>query len=325
MMLSLMALLGAASLAAIMGFAIQRGATCTVAAVEELMHERKAQRLLGLMEASSWVGGGLLIAHSLGWLMQLPAGRVLGWQTVAGAALLGVGAFVNRACVFGAVARLASGEWAYLAAPFGFYLGCVAFAHLPHGASPPLLEGGSLVLQAPGWVAVWVACAMAWRVVAGVRAAGQNASLDERYHKRLLASAWSPGPATVVIGVAFLFLLLIAGAWAYTDVLAEWARGAMGANITRMLLLFALFGGAAWGGWTAGRFRFARPRPAQIARCLIGGALMGWGSQWIPGSNDGLILMGVPLLWPYAWVALLTMGASIAISIKLQRALALHG
>ena len=39
---------------------------------------------------------------------------------------------------------------------------------------------------------------------------------------------------------------------------------------------------------------------------------MGWGSPLIPGSNDGLILLGIPLLPPYAWLAFATMVLSIA-------------
>ena len=31
----------------------------------------------------------------------------------------------------------------------------------------------------------------------------------------------------------------------------------------------------------------------------------------IPGSNDGLILVGMPLLWPYAWLAIATMCLAI--------------
>ena len=49
-----------------------------------------------------------------------------------------------------------------------------------------------------------------------------------------------------------------------------------------------------------------------LLRCFSGGVLMGWGSLLIPGSNDGLILIGMPLLWPYAWVAFGTMCMTIA-------------
>jgi hypothetical protein len=46
---------------------------------------------------------------------------------------------------------------------------------------------------------------------------------------------------------------------------------------------------------------------------------MGWGSLLIPGGNDGLILLGLPLLRPYAWVAFATMGLSIALARLVQR------
>ena len=46
---------------------------------------------------------------------------------------------------------------------------------------------------------------------------------------------------------------------------------------------------------------------------------MGWGSLLIPGSNDGLILLGLPLLLPYAYLAFATMCATIGATM-----LALH-
>src|SRR5258706_332925 len=51
----------AAACAAVMGFAIQRGATCTVAAVDEVVGKRGFARLVSMFEASVWVAGGLLI------------------------------------------------------------------------------------------------------------------------------------------------------------------------------------------------------------------------------------------------------------------------
>ena len=47
---------------------------------------------------------------------------------------------------------------------------------------------------------------------------------------------------------------------------------------------------------------------------------MGLGSLLIPGSNDGLILIGIPLLRPYAWLALASMCLAIAAALVLQRA-----
>lgn len=281
--------------AALMGFAIQRGATCTVAAVDEVLTRRRVDRLLGMGEAALWVAGGLLAAKALDLLPAVPAGYAVSGWTVAGGMLLGFGAWLNRACVFGAIARLASGEWAYLATPLGYFVGCLAFGALVGAPRAQRLDEASPILAAPAsWPLV------AFLLFAGWRLAGAR------------ARAWTSHSATTVIGITFLFTLLIAGAWAYTDVLASLARG-MAAQVGVGLLLFAaLLAGAGWGGWAAGRWRPAWPGASALLRCFAGGALMSWGTLLIPGSNDGLILVGMPLLWPYAWVAFATMCLTIA-------------
>lgn len=302
----------AAALAALcawlMGAAIQRGATCTVAAVDELVEQRRATRLRSLLEASCWVAAGLLWLRA--WTMPIPMlpnpHALTGW-TVLGAALLGLGAFVNKACVFGAIARLGNGEWAYLATPPGFYLGCLSVGTLFPGAHPQSLPPGSLLWDAPGVVGPMLAVAALWRVASGWRDRPPESPW------------WTPHLATVSIGLSFLALLWLQGAWAYTDALAELARSGMGSHGARLALFACLLAGAMAGGWRAGLWRSRRVRAADVLRCLAGGVLMGWGSLLIPGSNDGLILLGLPLLWPYAWVAFATMLGVIALALCTQR------
>lgn len=288
--------------AALMGFAIQRGATCTVAAVDEVLTKRRATRLVALVEASVWVAGGLLVAQWLGVLPRMPPGFAIGGWTIVGGMLLGLGAFVDRACVFGAIARLGSGEWAYLLTPVGYGLGCATLGAVFAPMAPTPLARTSPVLQAPPLLAAAFGAFVLLRLLKPLRAGGGA------WRERI----WTPHAATTVIGVTFLVMLLLVGAWAYTDLLADLARGMAHSVVARTLLLLALFGGAAWGGWTAGRWRATRPTVAQALRCLAGGALMGWGTLLIPGSNDGLILIGMPLLWPYAWLAFATMCVTIA-------------
>jgi hypothetical protein len=306
----------AALCAATMGFAIQRGATCTVAAVEEVVTAGSCRRLAALSEAALWVAGALLVAQAAQWLPTMPPGYALGVWTIVGGALLGLGAFVNGACVFGAIARFGSGEWTYLLTPVGFYLGCIT---VPVVFAPPAaqkLAEGSPVLEAPAWLALLFLAFVVVRIgrplLAGVRAGGLRASVA--------STVWSPHAATTVIGITFVVMLLLVGSWAYTDVLVELARGMAGSIGARCLLLLALLLGAALGGWTAGRFRSTRISGRQVLRCLAGGVLMGWGSLLIPGGNDGLILVGMPLAWPYAWVAFLTMCATVAAALVLRRA-----
>ena len=200
-------------------------------------------------------------------------------------------AFVNRACVFGAIARLGSGEWAYVVTPVGFYVGCLSFGYVFGAPSQAKLPYGSPVLQASSWVALLFLGLMLWRLGRPLFAAQTDPaapSLLLRLRHALTMRIWSPHAATTVIGIAFFFMLLLVGAWAYTDVLAEAARGMANNLSARGLLLLALFLGALLGGWTAGRFRSARVSIAQLLKCFLGGLLMGWGSLLIPGGNDAV-------------------------------------
>lgn len=288
--------------AGLMGYAIQRGATCTVAAVDEIVNRRQATRLIAIIEASLWVTGGLLLASLIGVLAMQPVSyAVTGW-TVAGGVLLGQGAYINRACVFGAVARIGSGEWAYLMTPLGFFLGCWTFSVLGlQGARKS--DAASLVFAAPYWLIGLLTIFAIWRFWHLGSAIWQ---------KRFAAHVWSPHHATSVIGITFVIMLLTVGAWAYTDALAEIAHGMADMVGSRFILFLALFAGALLGGATAGRLTWQPPTVGGATRCLIGGVLMGWGSNLIPGGNDGLILIGLPLFFAYAWIAFATMCVTIA-------------
>ena len=318
----------AAVCAGLMGYAIQRGATCTVAAMDEVVRRRGFNRLASMLEASLWVVGGLLIAQALHLLPRMPAGYAITYVTVLGGALLGFGAYVNKACVFGAIARLGSGEWAYVVTPIGFYVGCMTFASVFPFPAQQKLAYGSPVLQAAPWVAALFAVLMIARLgwgFATLPTDAQHGSLPQRVARAFATRVWSPHAATTVIGITFFVMLLAVGAWAYTDVLAELARGMAGNLVARTLLLLALFGGAMLGGYTAGRFRSTPISATQLAKCFAGGVLMGWGSLLIPGGNDGLILVGIPLLWPYAWLAFFTMCVVIGIALVVEKSMIGHG
>ena len=303
-----------------MGFAIQRGATCTVAAVDELVSKHTTQRLSAFLEASIWVAGILATAQVFGMLPHPPAGYALTQWTVIGGALLGLGAFVTRACVFGAIARLGSGQWAYAFTPVGFYLGCLSVESLFGSPAHPRLAEASLVLRGSIWVAPLFLAFAAWRVLGALFAKRDAASTAaQRLREGVTQRIWTPHAATTVIAITFAMMLLVAGVWAYTDVLAQLARGMAGNALLGSALLLALLLGALLGGTTAGRWQPTRPSIGGVLRCLAGGAMMAWGSLLIPGSNDGLILVGMPMLWPYAWVGFATMCATIALAQLWQR------
>jgi Sulphur transport len=304
----------------VMGFAIQRGATCTVAAVEEVLTQRRAHRLVAMLEASLWVAGGLALAQLTHLAGSMPAGYETSVWTVIGGALLGLGAWVNRACVFGAVARFGSGEWAYAATPIGFYVGCLSVMPLFARPVAGTLSEGSPLFHATALFAGVFAVFVFWRLRPGLSALRR----PDRGNW-LRQKIWAPHAATIVIGVSFVITLLLAGRWAYTDVLADLARAMGGKPVTLalpvlpVLLLLALYAGALIGGRTAGRWQSTRVSAMQLLRCFTGGVVMGWGSLLIPGSNDGLILIGIPLLRPYAWLAFAAMFGAIAAAAQVRR------
>lgn len=296
--------------AGLMGYAIQRGATCMVAAMDELVSKRRANRLIALLEAAAIVAGGLALARLAGHLPVAPPAFAINASTIAGGILLGLGAFAARACVFGAIARLGSGEWAYALVPTGFFLGCLVAG--PVLAAAPAMPSAAMspVLAAASWLMVPLAALLVWRTASGYRHAKAGA---------LAAYVWSPHVATGVIGLTFVILLLTVGPWSYTDYLAEAARGMASGFSWRSVLFVSLLGGAIIGGWTAGRLKMVAPGWMDVARCLAGGMLMGTGSVLIPGSNDGLILIGTPLFYGHAWVALSIMSLTIVIAMLVKR------
>jgi len=300
----------AAVCAGLMGFAIQRGGTCLVAAIDEVVSKRRANRLLALGEASLLVAAGMVAAQLLGILPMAPrAFAITGW-TVLGGMVMGLGAYVAGACVFGAIARIGNGEPAYFLVPLGFFLGCIAALRLGMDRLPHAVAAHSPVLADALIFAGPLLLLLSWRL-------GRIAYFARR--RELLSHVWSPHVATGVIGVTFVILFCAVGAWNYTDYLAEAARH-MGSRLSdRGLLLLALFGGALLGGWTAGRIKPVRPTVAAIARCLAGGIMLGLGGSLVPGANDGLILLGLPLLYPHSWVAFASMLLTIAAALLVQQ------
>ena len=296
--------------AALMGFAIQRGGTCLVAAVDEIVTKRTINRLVALGEASLLVATGMVIAQLVGILPMAPHAFALTGWTVAGGMIMGLGAYVAGACVFGAIARIGNGEPAYFLVPFGFFLGCVAALQLGMTRLPQLAMVRSPVLSQPLFFAVPLIVLAGWR--------SWQTSLAVR-RGNLAAYVWSPHVATSVIGVTFVVLLLLVGAWNYTDYLAEAARHMGTRQADRGLLLLALFAGALAGGWTADRIKLVRPTAAAVLRCLIGGLMLGFGGSLVPGANDGLILLGLPLLYPHAWLAFTSMLLTVAAALMLQQ------
>ena len=296
----------------VMGFANQRGGTCTVAAIEEVIGSGGFSRLLAVFEASLWVGCGLVVLQALGALPAMPPGYAPRLLTIVGGVLFGLGAVVNGACLFGTVARFGSGEWAYASTPVGLFVGSLATAGV---RAADRLPHPSVVLAASAFSLMAAAGLLLARLAS-------HGFAIRRRKRAILEHIWSPHVATTVIGVTFLVAFVTAGHWDYADFLTELAHGQTQGWLGKTLLAAALIAGAVVGGWTAGRLRLVRPTRRELLKRFVGGTLMGAGASLIPGGNTGLILLGMPMLWPYAWLGFLTICLTIYVCLRVNSAVA---
>lgn len=309
-----LALMIAVPLAFFAGFALQRGNICAVAAVREGVEEGDWRRFLALLECAAWALFGLLLAAAFGWmpLREWPAQPSL-TSAILGGALFGVGALVNGACTMGTIGRLGAGELAFLAMPAGFVAGAAGVAALGARvgrADAAALAGApfALLLTALGVFALF-------RVWTALRAAPSAAALKAA----ILAPRWPPALAMAAIAFANVVLFVLIFAWPYTTLLVDIARGSAMDVAARSFLAAALVVGAGVGAASAGRFAWRAPSASAAASCFGGGALMGLGGALIPGGNDALVLMGLPLLQSSAFAAYAAMTAAIALGFVARR------
>jgi len=286
------------ALAGLLGFAIQRGGTCTVAAIDEIVIHRRGSRFFALLEAAVWVAGGLFIFWSLKLDQQPIISWDITWLTVLGAALLGLGAVINGACMVGTISRIGNLEWMFGFTLLGFWVGSMAFYGLSLDVYLPSGKTREAFTLIPPWFILLIVTGMLARLF---------------YLRKHL---WHFRMATIIIAIAQLMLRLVYGPWAFSDFLIDLAKRNEVINfVPRLLLFMALLGGAIWGGFTKTSSRSIRGMHLQgIIQRLMGGALMGAGSLMVPGSHDSLVLFYLPLLLPFAFVAYTVMILTVAIS-----------
>lgn len=293
------ALLISLPLVFLLGTAIQRGNTCTVVAVDDIVHRKSWDRFLAIASAWFLVAGGLvLLSMATGSEVTGRALPVTLWS-MAGGVLLGVGALVNGACTTGTIARIGSGEYVFGLTILGFYLGCL-IAPRVFGASAtthdgPVTASLSQNHPAPTLVLFGIVIALiAYRLIKGPHESVRD----------FLRSAWDPRTAILIVAILFVALVRIYGPWAYTDLLGELSRADTAEALPQLLFLLAIIAGAVVAGRSMRGKRLIGPLRPKIARCVIGGVIMGAGFSVAPGAFDGLTLLGQPLLLAYAWAVM---------------------
>jgi len=298
----------------VMGIGVQRGNTCTVVAFDDLLHRRSPDRLLAIAYCWLWVAGGLtLVKLATGFKLGAQLFPVTVWSVIGGL-ILGIGAVVNGACTVGTVARIGSGEYAYGLTLLGFFLGCVLAPHI-FGRTATIHTGTAAAntsLNHPVAALIGLVIVIALTV-------RRLVTHERESFRDFLRKAWDPRTALMVVAVLFVIVVQVYGAWAYTDLLGDVARGADKQVVERFALFAALLAGAIVGGRTLRGSRLIGPLAPRMIRCTLGGMLMGIGFALAPGAFDGMTLLGQPLLLPFAWAVMAASYVSVVLGVLYLR------
>ncbi len=292
-------------LAGIVGFVNQYGGTCTVAAVSDAVN-RKPGRLIALAEAGLWAFAIGFVLKMAGWTLPPVADFPVTANTIVGGVLLGLGAWLNKACLFGTLVQLGRRNPNYVFTLMGLYVGFLAHAELFAGSLEVArsYQPGSAVMLVVGLMFAASLLSHAWRIIQMNR----NGSLAAEFGNR---------EALVIHAVAFTLTAGIAGAWTYSELMSRYVHGNGRPDWMHLLIVAALLIGAL----LAGR-RSAQSETVSLAKamlCFIGGAMMAAGSALVPGGNDLLILYGAPLLQWHAIVAIAVMLVTMVICILAEK------
>lgn len=299
------------------GYAVQRGSTCAVAAVAQLLVDRRPQRFLSFLAYGAVALAVMAVASLLGHdVFDRYRGASVLAAPIGGGALFGAGAFINGGCSFGTIARLGRGDAARLGTVAGILTGFAIAGWL--GIPSPATNFPSPLVGRPALailIGSLAALALLWP--AARRSIGDGPGCDDciSLPDPLRSGGWHPLRALVLIGLINGSLLLLAAGWPYTNVLMDLARSTGASLGWRSLMSVDFVAGAFAGAITAGLFRMLRGSLGHWSRCTAGGVLMGMGAMLIPGGNDTMLLVGLPLLLPSFVLAYAAMIGAIALLI----------
>lgn len=274
----------------VLGTALARANSCTVASARRLVCDGRADWLLGLGFAIAWAGLTMTaIALALPRVVVLPAPLEIGWQLIAGGAIMGVGATLNMGCFLGSVAGLGRGDLGFALTLAGIAL---ALALVPSGLHVETV-GASGAAAGPVHSSATVVVGLALFVPPALF------GLWRWWQRRQ-----QPVLALVVVGIAGGTVYACNPDWSYTSGLARIvSTGLMPESLISESGALAVVAGVVISAMLAGQFLLRVPGLVTMVRRLGGGALMATGAMLVPGGNDTLMLWAIPGLTLYGVLA----------------------
>ncbi|WP_456452779.1 YeeE/YedE thiosulfate transporter family protein [Hydrogenimonas sp.] len=302
------------------GFAMKRGGLCTYAAVLQLVHQRRFERLVLFLGVAAWATAVLLPLHRF-WEETFALSPTHGayMNTLVFGTILGVGAFLNRGCFFGTFVALVGGNLNYLATLLGLVVG-VGASYLYSGN---LIQNGPIlspVAQESIQGFVWWTVALLFALfLAALVHLGRMRSLKSAMGLARVHAARHI--LIVVIGVGGAVLYGAVEGWSYSGVLHDatlkWLdESRAGVRKEAFYTMSGMVAGGIVAAIAAKSFKWVTLRPRLFFENFLGGTLMGSASFFLPGGNDALLLQGIPSLAPHAFTGYAAMLVSMWFLVK---------
>ena len=289
----------------VLGFALSRASTCTVAATTRLVTKGKSDWLIGIIVAVSWSALTLLLLNLIAPdRTAAPDSFAVNVTLVAASAVMGLGAWLNGGCFIGSVGKISSGNLSFLFTFFG-----LAFARLI-SRWPPLVQAIDLRpiprISTESGTVYWIIIAAFALLVAW--------SLWRMYRRRQQAMF-----ALSAMGIAAGLLFASRPDWSYEALIGRLVNG-QGVSDDYLVetTVTALFAGAIISAALNRKFNLTYSDAGTTFLCFVGGTLMGLSAIYVPGGNDTLLLWAIPGLAFHGFVAYLTMVAVVALLVAIS-------
>lgn len=311
----------------LVGFAMKYGGLCTYAAALQIVRKRRFERLMAFLGAAAWTA---LVVIPLAWRwpdsLQLSATHDQWLMVLLGGALLGLGAYLNRGCVFGTFVQLTGGNLTYVATLIGMVAGAVGAKYWLSDTAP--VKADPALAAAPGlWAAVWLLIALLVLIAVCIDFSAHGS------RRRIRLRPLSGILVGLTLGVGGGWLFAAVNGWDFTAVMMRSAWHALeltptGPTALTVYCTLAMVAGGVAAAVSHNRFSWQAPMLMPSLASFAGGALMGVAAIILPGGNDGLLLSGVPALAPHALAGFLLMLVTMVLLLTLapnQRGFSIAG
>lgn len=228
-----------------------------------------------------------------------------------------MGAALNGGCAFSTLTRLADGQIRMLVTLLGFVGGVGIAAHtIQWLAIPRPLPVASPIEPLPQAVRIGIVLLWGWAIYEVWRLWSTRLS-GQPLRALVAANQYRLSTAAALMGLANGLLFYLHGPWAYSGILRKSGEAFVApgeaAGSLRLLLMLGVLAGMVASTIQRGSFRLDAGINWAWLVSLVGGILMGFGAELVPGGNDVLILHGMPMLSQHAVPSYLALLLGIAV------------